>query len=69
MELYGLRAWPLADARDLATEGYAVLVPDLYSGMGTLRFCFVNFSPRLDAPTPTDPGRPPGGRSSPCWIT
>jgi carboxymethylenebutenolidase len=43
MELYGVRSWLLADSRDLATEGYAVLVPDLYSEMGALRFCLRQF--------------------------
>jgi carboxymethylenebutenolidase len=43
MELYGVRSWLLADARDLATEGYVVLVPNLYSGTGALRFCLRQF--------------------------
>ena len=43
MELYGVRSWLLADARDLAAEGYTVLVPDLYSEMGLLRFCIRQF--------------------------
>lgn len=43
MEVYGVRPWVLADARDLAAEGYAVLVPDLYSEMGGLRFCLRQF--------------------------
>src|SRR5512143_620337 len=43
MELPGVRSWLLADARDLAAEGYAVLVPDLYSEMGMLRFCIRQF--------------------------
>lgn len=43
MEFFGVRDWLLADARDLATDGYAVLVPDLYAGMGRLRFCIRQF--------------------------
>lgn len=43
MELYGVRSWLLEDARDLAAESYAVLVPDLYSEMGLLRFCIRQF--------------------------
>ncbi len=43
MELYGVRSWLLEDGRDLAAESYAVLVPDLYSEMGLLRFCIRQF--------------------------
>jgi carboxymethylenebutenolidase len=43
MEFCGVRSWLLEDARDLAAESYAVLVPDLYSDLGRLRFCIRQF--------------------------
>jgi carboxymethylenebutenolidase len=38
-ELYGMRDWYREDAADLASRGYLVYVPALYTGIGVLRYC------------------------------
>ncbi len=42
-EIFGVIDPLIRDARELAGMGYAVLVPDLYSEMGAIRFCIREF--------------------------
>lgn len=42
-EAFGVRKYVREDARELAGEGYAVFVPDLFSEIGALRFCVREF--------------------------
>ncbi len=42
-EIFGVIDGYVADARELASLGFAVLLPDLYSGIGAMKFCIREF--------------------------